>query len=225
MAVVNVHEYRSLCAMPFEELATMTSQLSALDKKDNFNYLMALQDICAKLQSKTFEIKNKRRNRPRNRPNRRKRPKRRKRPEFEEEAEESGWFSWYWWDIFGLFSDDDSNERQDTERAPSSGSTSWFWFLDPLGLFSSGQAEDKADLIDYDHYYYDDHYDGDNYLDYYDYHDLLEKMDGSASDPYEQVLINQRPSGPSQSEKQRLAFVHYVYPETTQDKHFKEFEG
>ena len=37
MAVVNVHEYRSLCAMPFEELATMTSQLSALDKKDNFN--------------------------------------------------------------------------------------------------------------------------------------------------------------------------------------------
>ena len=211
MAVVNVHEYRSLCAMPFEELATMTSQLSALDKKDNFNYLMALQDICAKLQSKTFEIKNKRRNRLRNR--RRRPPKRRKRPEFEEKEEESGWFSWYWWDIFGLFSDDDSNERLDKE--PSS--SSWFWFLDPLGLFSSGKVEKKSDLIDYDYYY-----DEDNYLDYYDYRDLLEKMDVSGS---EQVLINQRPSGPSQSEKQRLAFVHYVYPETTQDKHFKEFEG
>ena len=210
MAVVNVHEYRSLCAMPFEELATMTSQLSALDKKDNFNYLMALQDICAKLQSKTFEIKNKRRNRLRNR--RRRPPKRRKRPEFEEKEEESGWFSWYWWDIFGLFSDDDSNERLDKE--PSS--SSWFWFLDPLGLFSSGKAEDKSDLIDYDYYY-----DEDNYLDYYDYRDLLEKMDVSGS---EQVLINQRPSGPSQSEKQRLAFVHYVYPETSkQDQHFKEF--
>ena len=207
MAVVNVHEYRSLCAMPFEELATMTSQLSALDKKDNFNYLMALQDICAKLQSKTFEIKNKRRNRLRNR--RRRPPKRRKRPEFEEKEEESGWFSWYWWDIFGLFSDDDSNERQDKE-------SSWFWFLDPLGLFSSAKAEDKSDLIDYDYYY-----DEDNYLDYYDYRDLLEKMDVSGS---EQVLINQRPSGPSQSEKQRLAFVHYVYPETSkQDQHFKEF--
>ena len=210
MAVVNVHEYRSLCAMPFEELATMTSQLSALDKKDNFNYLMALQDICAKLQSKTFEIKNKRRNRLRNR--RRRPPKRRKRPEFEEKEEESGWFSWYWWDIFGLFSDDDSNERLDKE--PSS--SSWFWFLDPLGLFSSAKAEDKLDLIDYDYYY-----DEDNYLDYYDYRDLLEKMDVSGS---EQVLINQRPSGPSQSEKQRLAFVHYVYPETSkQDQHFKEF--
>ena len=210
MAVVNVHEYRSLCAMPFEELATMTSQLSALDKKDNFNYLMALQDICAKLQSKTFEIKNKRRNRLRNR--RRRPPKRRKRPEFEEKEEESGWFSWYWWDIFGLFSDDDSNERLDKE--PSS--SSWFWFLDPLGLFSSAKAEDKSDLIDYDYYY-----DEDNYLDYYDYRDLLEKMDVSGS---EQVLINQRPSGPSQSEKQRLAFVHYVYPETSkQDQHFKEF--
>lgn len=210
MAVVNVHEYRSLCAMPFEELATMTSQLSALDKKDNFNYLMALQDICAKLQSKTFEIKNKRRNRLRNR--RRRPPKRRKRPEFEEKEEESGWFSWYWWDIFGLFSDDDSNERLDKE--PSS--SSWFWFLDPLGLFSSGKVEDKSDLIDYDYYY-----DEDNYLDYYDYRDLLEKMDVSGS---EQVLINQRPSGPSQSEKQRLAFVHYVYPETSkQDQHFKEF--
>ena len=210
MAVVNVHEYRSLCAMPFEELATMTSQLSALDKKDNFNYLMALQDICAKLQSKTFEIKNKRRNRLRNR--RRRPPKRRKRPEFEEKEEESGWFSWYWWDIFGLFSDDDSNERLDKE--PSS--SSWFWFLDPLGLFSSGKAEDKSDLIDYDYYY-----DEDNYLDYYDYRELLEKMDVSGS---EQVLINQRPSGPSQSEKQRLAFVHYVYPETSkQDQHFKEF--
>ena len=207
MAVVNVHEYRSLCAMPFEELATMTSQLSALDKKDNFNYLMALQDICAKLQSKTFEIKNKRRNRLRNR--RRRPPKRRKRPEFEEKEEESGWFSWYWWDIFGLFSDDDSNERQDKE-------SSWFWFLDPLGLFSSAKAEDKSDLIDYDYYY-----DEDNYLDYYDYRELLEKMDVSGS---EQVLINQRPSGPSQSEKQRLAFVHYVYPETSkQDQHFKEF--
>ena len=207
MAVVNVHEYRSLCAMPFEELATMTSQLSALDKKDNFNYLMALQDICAKLQSKTFEIKNKRRNRLRNR--RRRPPKRRKRPEFEEKEEESGWFSWYWWDIFGLFSEDDSNERQDKE-------SSWFWFLDPLGLFSSAKAEDKSDLIDYDYYY-----DEDNYLDYYDYRDLLEKMDVSGS---EQVLINQRPSGPSQSEKQRLAFVHYVYPETSkQDQHFKEF--
>ena len=210
MAVVNVHEYRSLCAMPFEELATMTSQLSALDKKDNFNYLMALQDICAKLQSKTFEIKNKRRNRLRNR--RRRPPKRRKRPEFEEKEEESGWFSWYWWDIFGLFSDDDSNERLDKE--PSS--SSWFWFLDPLGLFSSAKAEDKSDLIDNDYYY-----DEDNYLDYYDYRDLLEKMDVSGS---EQVLINQRPSGPSQSEKQRLAFVHYVYPETSkQDQHFKEF--
>ena len=211
MAVVNVHEYRSLCAMPFEELATMTSQLSALDKKDNFNYLMALQDICAKLQSKTFEIKNKRRNRLRNR--RRRPPKRRKRPEFEEKEEESGWFSWYWWDIFGLFSDDDSNERLDKE--PSS--SSWFWFLDPLGLFSSAKAEDKSDLIDYDYYY-----DEDNYLDYYDYRDLLEKMDVSGSE--QQVLINQRPSGPSQSEKQRLAFVHYVYPETSkQDQHFKEF--
>ena len=210
MAVVNVHEYRSLCAMPFEELATMTSQLSALDKKDNFNYLMALQDICAKLQSKTFEIKNKRRNRLRNR--RRRPPKRRKRPEFEEKEEESGWFSWYWWDIFGLFSDDDSNERLDKE--PSS--SSWFWFLDPLGLFSSGKVEKKSDLIDYDYYYNED-----NYLDYYDYRDLLEKMDVSGS---EQVLINQRPSGPSQSEKQRLAFVHYVYPETSkQDQHFKEF--
>ena len=85
--------------------------------------------------------------------------------------------------------------------------------MDPLGLFSSGKAEDKSDLIDYDYYY-----DEDNYLDYYDYRELLEKMDVSGS---EQVLINQRPSGPSQSEKQRLAFVHYVYPETSkQDQHF-----
>ena len=81
---------------------------------------------------------------------------------------------------------------------------------------ASAKAEDKSDLIDYDYYY-----DEDNYLDYYDYRDLLEKMDVSGS---EQVLINQRPSGPSQSEKQRLAFVHYVYPETSkQDQHFKEF--
>ena len=193
--------------MPFKELATMTSQLSALDKKDNFNYLMALQDICAKLQAKTFEITSKRRNRPRNR---RRKIKRRKRPP-EPEVEESGWFSWYWWDIFGLFSDS-TNDRQD--EVVEASERSWLaWFLDPLGLFTS-KAEDKSDLIDY--YHYQD----DNYLDYYDYHDLLEKMDVSGT---EQVLINQRPSEPSQSEKQRLAFVHYVYPE--QDKHFKEFEG
>ena len=29
----------------------MTSQLSALDGTDNFNYLMALQDICSRIDS------------------------------------------------------------------------------------------------------------------------------------------------------------------------------
>ena len=35
----------------FKDIASMTSQLSALDGTDNFNYLMALQDICSRIDS------------------------------------------------------------------------------------------------------------------------------------------------------------------------------
>ena len=50
-SLVNVNEYHSLCSMSFKDIASMTSQLSALDGSDNFNYLMALQDICSKIDS------------------------------------------------------------------------------------------------------------------------------------------------------------------------------
>ena len=36
----------------------MTSQLSALDGTDNFNYLMALQDICSKIDSDSDSRRN-----------------------------------------------------------------------------------------------------------------------------------------------------------------------
>ena len=36
----------------------MTSQLSALDGTDNFNYLMALQDICSRIDSDSDSRRN-----------------------------------------------------------------------------------------------------------------------------------------------------------------------
>ena len=42
----------------FKDIASMTSQLSALDGTDNFNYLMALQDICSRIDSDSDSRRN-----------------------------------------------------------------------------------------------------------------------------------------------------------------------
>ena len=94
-SLVNVQDYESLCGMSFKDIAAMTSQLSALDGGDNFNYIMALQDICSRIDSQKAGS-NRNSFRPRRRRRKRKRPIKKK--------QDSGWINWYFWDVFGLFS-------------------------------------------------------------------------------------------------------------------------
>ena len=189
---VNIHEYKTLCDMPFQHISSLTSQISALDGSDNFNYIMALQDICSRLESskpKLFRLKRGKRKRLR-------RPKPRPPPK----EEESG--SWFNWDIFGLFTEEEE-EKVDKESESEE-----FSFLDPFGLFSSDIATEKTDknqykrkyVYQYD-YYYDDN---DDY--FYDYDHF-----GSQSEVVPSTATSNK----------RLAFVHYVYPKSSP---FKAFE-
>ena len=91
--------------------------------------------------------------------------------------------------------------------------------MDPLGLFSSQKEPENSD--DYE-YYYDD---------YYDYSENTNRrfdFDTHASEigPYfETFQENQDDLKSTSSENnKRLAFVHYVYPRTSQKSHFKQFE-
>ena len=198
VGVVNPHEYQNLCSMSFRDISAMTSQLAALDNSDNFNYIMALQDICSK-------IANPNRNYPRDKVRFR---KRRKRPLKKKDQEEnSGWFSNNWWDIFGLFTTTDTNsEKSDDVNS--------FSLLDPLGLFASEKSDDSSQVEYYDY-------------DYSDINRRV-GLDFSESVPYFESLNDEyydlKPSSTEQN--QRLAFVHYVYPKTsTKSTHFKSFEN
>ena len=130
--------------MPFQHISSLTAQISALDGSDNFNYIMALQDICSRLESgkpKLFRLKRGKRRRKRKKPIKPKEP----------EKEESGWFNW---DLFGLFTDEADNSNIEEEKVQE------FSFLDPFGLFSSSDAAmEKADFNEYDYYYDYDYYD------------------------------------------------------------------
>jgi hypothetical protein len=55
--LVNIREYYNLCDMSFRQVSTMTSQLAVLDGSDNFSYLLALEDICARLESENPILK------------------------------------------------------------------------------------------------------------------------------------------------------------------------
>lgn len=211
-SLVNVQEYHSLCSMSFKDIAAMTSQLTALDGSDNFNYIMALQDICSKLSS------NKKSNKfSRSRPfSRRKIMK--KTTVIKEHS--------YWWDLLGLFTHEteENIEKSDDENDNPSFIS---YLLDPLGLFradESKQVEEKVDKSSSEFY------------DYYDYPDMNRRLglDSSETLPYLQSLVqdyyydyqDQTPSASETSSEnnKRLAFVHYVYPRTNNEENAQHFQ-
>ncbi len=221
-SLVNVQEYQSLCSMPFKDIAAMTAQLTALDNADNFNYIMALQDICSRIVNP---------NRFRSKFNKNKRPKvrkKRKNKVKEKQSEEQrSWFS-FLIDPFGLFTSS-SGPKSTQKSEEEEESASVFSFLDPFGLFSTSSSssidrsdsdtkEDELSFYDEDYYYSD-------------YAELNRRLgiDVSETVPYYQAFdYNNDPDDQMASDKnKRLAFVHYVYPRTSSEKngaHFKSFE-
>lgn len=217
-SLVNVQEYQSLCSMSFKDIAAMTAQLTALDGSDNFNYIMALQDICSRLSQKKANLFSRAKTRPFSR-----RKIKKKTTVIKEHT--------YWWDLLGLFTHETEETIEKSDLNDDNEQSFISYLLDPFGLFKADKAEieEKIDKKSQDSEFYDDYY-------YHDYvsGEMNRRLGIDSSEvlkPYLQSLAqdyydyaDQTPSASEKQDNKRLAFVHYVYPRTNDDENSQHFQ-